>query len=697
MRTQLDIRAARTAGLEDISVSALPRRAALTLDESERAILKHWGNSAIENLYNLGTRVIRDADFSVRLQRVGRRDSAEAYALLAAEIPDLLTNAYVLDRSLRGAVPDSFFRGLPSTGREIKEVAIRLHRFDRHELQATIESETSFFPELAKPAVYTQFSQNQISLFGEAQLAAYYARLAIQPGGDEALHALQKSPAGEEYKKFSRIMTVTTLEKIRELGVPTLKLIRAMTQSFNPQEWQRVGVEQLCQAPLLSLTSGNGERLELPVPILEQLRNAHHGAWIEGRALLGNAHLPSVSYKATQSRFGNTERITLNLNSVASLTLAAQIGHLPESLFAKLLESASPYGGIEVAQPKLILTPSESSHQTEAPPSISMRRLEYPEIIQQVKVLTHEIERGLVSADLKSAAPVFREIDLLDENIRGQNFLQRVDMLRQISERRSVLSHNLLCGMLSVPVADLHTILRQSAKDQEGNVLTIAHNADPFWQEAIHSAREGYEEKRAQLRLITEPETPPGFQGTNLLTPTALSERYPDIIDLIERNSTITERGGLLPKDFSKSYFKTFLRQGNYVLIRAKTDTPGERIDGLFKYHQKGAYPKPIAELMRTISPGDDVAYESLFVTAPDRAKGTYMMLLRGMIARQVLAGVRYSMGTVIEGHNHHFDLLKAVNHYPLLGAPVYLDSHATRFIPMLWRLPDAAHPHESE
>jgi hypothetical protein len=239
--------------------------------------------------------------------------------------------------------------------------------------------------------------------------------------------------------------------------------------------------------------------------------------------------------------------------------------------------------------------------------------------------------------------------------------------------------------------------LLESTADLADKVLTTARLADPIWQQAIYSAREAYEQNRAKLVLIAQPDGPVGFQGTTLLTPSSLSERYPDILDLIERNSTMTERGGLLPADFSKSYFESFLSQGNHVLIRAKTDIPGERLDGLFNYHNRGAYPEPIAELMSAISPGDDVAYESLFVTAPDRTKGTYMMLLRGMIARQVLAGVRYSMGTVIEGHNHHFELLKAVDHYPLLGAPVYLDSHATRFIPMLWQLPDAALSHDRE
>ena len=64
------------------------------------------------------------------------------------------------------------------------------------------------------------------------------------------------------------------------------------------------------------------------------------------------------------------------------------------------------------------------------------------------------------------------------------------------------------------------------------------------------------------------------------------------------------------------------------------------------------------------------------------------MMLLRGMGARQALAGVRFSFGTVNEDNQHHYELLQAVDHFPLHGAPVILEAHGKRFLPMLWEIP---------
>jgi hypothetical protein len=686
------------------------------LNESERSIIQRWGTAALENLYQLGERIERDPHFARSLNALESRNSPEAIRLLANDLPDLLLSAHVLDTSLGSAVDPIFYRGLPQTGAELAQVAHRLRRFQPSELSYAITSERELLPELNSPALSSLLSASQIQLFGDAQLAAYKLRLKIQPGGKEILEALEKGPINQSYEKLTKIITMQTLERLIALGAPTLKLLRHQTSHLASCTWSEVSADRLTQEVITSLNGTQGKELNLSRSLIAQISSLHHLAWRESQLLLENKNLPSVSVQSVPTKISDRDRklYTQNLNNIQALTLSTKIGQLPEPFFNRLVEIAATH---QSTLPSTSLGSfSNTTSQTDSKPintSIFARKLEFPEILPRIEHLKSQLSDALLEQDYQIASPVFRHIDTLNESIRGSNYVELLQNLRLIQSNRDRYVEQLKLGMLSIPVETLFEEILKTDVDVVSTSRKIQASCLDYWRNYIEYSWDRYQKSRHWASTFPEPLIPIGFQGTQLLTPQFLTVRYEEIAALIEQNSdslnslsgqeiltrlsskvlsptenSALDRAKLVPANYSQDYFESLLREGNSVLYRPKSAEVGSGIDGLFVYYRPGNFPDSIKELKSTLSKLDDVAYESLFLTALDRTKGTYMMLLRGMGARQALAGVRFSFGTVNKDNQHHYEILQAVDHFPLHGAPIILESHGKHFVPMLWQIP---------
>lgn len=675
------------------------------LNETERSIIQRWGTVALENLYQLGERLEKEPALLHALGRIGRRDSPQAIQLLAADLPDLLMSAHVLDSALGGAVASTFYQGLPQTGSDMAAAALRLRRFGPGDLSIAISTEKQFTSDAAPSPVYTLLTASQIKLFGDAQLTAYRSRLATQPGGKGILRTLDNNPGNSTNQHLTRIITVQTLEQLRALGAPALRMLRLQAAPFINSQWQTESLDHMTSHRITGLTDSEGRRFGLPHQLVQKVSAAHHQAWLEARSMLENTAAPSASTQGTPSYIRGSDRVLYNqnLNNIAALTLATQISALPDSLFNRLTEIAtSTDSEIDAYTLPAFKSPAAAPSETPiAQTSILARRLQFPEILPRVEQLRGLIDNAQLEHDYQIATPVFDRIDRLPGSIHSETYHELIQHLRTLQRHRALYTEQLKLGMLSIPV---HT-LADEILDGDLHVADAPEVIREFCSERFRSriqeCQEQYERTRLQKGYWDETAAAEGFQGTMLLTPESLSARFPEIDSLIWQNTATLERmpltgysageqarGRLMPGDYSLEYFENLLRDGNYVLYRPKAAEAGSGLDGIFVYYRLGNFPESIKGLKDTLSAVDDVAYESLFLTAQDRTKGTYMMLLRGMGARQALAGARYSFGTVNETNPHHFELLQAVDHYPLHGAPIVLDALGQKFTPMLWELP---------
>jgi hypothetical protein len=508
-----------------------------------------------------------------------------------------------------------------------------------------------------------------------------------------------------------------TLERLVALGAPTLKLLRHQTSHLASCTWNEVSADRLTKEVITSLNGTEGKELNLSRSLIEQLSSIHHLAWRESRLLLENKNPPSVSNQSMSTKVSDNDRrlYNLNLNNIQALTLSTKIGQLPEPFFNRLLEIAATH---QSTLPSTSLgSLSNTTSQTVSKPintSIFARKLEFPEILPRIEHLKSKLNDALLEQDYQIASPVFRHIDTLNESIRGSNYVELLQNLRLIQSNRDRYTEKLKLGMLSIPVETLFEEILKTDLDMVNTPRKIQQSCLAYWRDDMENSWDRYQKSRLWASTFSEPFIPAGFQGTQLLTPQFLPVRYEEIAALIMQNSdslnslsgqevltrlsskvlstgedSAIERAKLVPANYySQDYFENLLREGNSVLYRQKSAEVGSGIDGLFIYYRPGNFPDSIKELKSTLSKLDDVAYESLFITALDRTKGTYMMLLRGMGARQALAGVRFSFGTVNEDNLHHYELLQAVDHFPLHGAPIILEAHDKRFLPMLWEIP---------
>jgi hypothetical protein len=375
--------------------------------------------------------------------------------------------------------------------------------------------------------------------------------------------------------------------------------------------------------------------------------------------------------------------------------------------------AASAPQGVSHSSP-IVLDASAVTVKESAPQpvdtSIHARRLEYPDSLQEVAKCERNIEDALLQEDLALAAGALRYIDIMRETVASQEYERMAGHLRAIEQARHHVTHLIKMGMLSMPIDELAAVGRVDKVGSRELLSTVKASVGAPWRSEIQEGFGRYQEARAWLEKFSDFTLPRDFRGTELLSPATLADRYTELQALIADNSEgelqagsalatvrssaietsdmVMSRAALTRADYSLEYFEKFLAAGNHVLYRPKGQEFGSGIDGLFLYYARQNFPKSLQVLKEVISQRDDVAYESLFLTAKDRAKGTYMMLLRGMGARQILAGARFSLGTVRESNQHHFELLQAVDHRPLLGAPVVLDALQRRYLPMVWRLP---------
>jgi hypothetical protein len=622
-----------------------------------------------------------------------------------------MLSAHIFEQSVGRYVDRGMYRGLPTNGPALVALARQVRGLSLGELTEAIRSAQSIDPQMAVTPLSGLFSLSEISMYKDAQLAAYKARLRAQPGGQAVLEGMRglTSEAGE--RPLANLIAVRQLERLRTLGAPTLKLLRHHGAQLAACDWQVISQAVCIEGVVRSLTNHHGQSFELPQSLLANVDQVQDGAWRDANALRGNsavARSASVQTVPTNLDATHRELYVCNLNTIAALALAAQVSQLPEAFYERLVAASAPHGASHsspiVLDAAAVTLKTSASHPVDT--SIHARRLEHPDSLRELATFERRVEDALLQEDLALAAGVLRYIDTMRESVASPEYERMAGSLRAIQQARHHVAHLVKMGMLSRPVDGL-VAPELVDKAQVGELLSSV--GEP-WRSEIKEGLARYQHARAWLEKFSDFTLPPDFRGTELLSPAALAERYTELRALIADNSegglqteralvterssiintsdTAVSRGELTRADYSIEYFKRFLIAGNHALYRPKDAELGSGIDGLFLYCDRHNFPASIQPLKQIISQRDDVAYESLFLTAKDRAKGTYMMLLRGMGARQVLAGVRFSLGTVRETNEHHFKLLQAVDHTPLLGAPVVLDALQRRYLPMLWRLP---------
>jgi hypothetical protein len=219
-------------------------------------------------------------------------------------------------------------------------------------------------------------------------------------------------------------------------------------------------------------------------------------------------------------------------------------------------------------------------------------------------------------------------------------------------------------------------------------------DAIPAWQRQEVNARR-LELHQHKERIITDLGSQPErlLPLTELLDPARSHLDLPVVKDLLEPH-VIDEYGTERYKSsggiFASYPFLTALEETfpGYVLVRRKMLMDTNALDGMFIYGRPGVYPSQLAELLTIIAPNKDLSIAGLFITARDRAQGTYMSLLKGMAARLALEGARYSLGIVGELNLKHHDLLLQLDHKPLKAASLYAEKLEARYLPMLWEVP---------
>jgi len=677
------------------------------LGRSERMILKHWGVAALENLHQLGERMERESAFACAVRALPTIHHPDAARLLSREAPDLMLSAHIFEQSIGRFAVGSPYRGLPTSGSDIVSQARHVNRFSRVELTRAIVDAQSMEPHLRASPLSGLFSLAEISMFKDAQLTAYRARLGVQPGGDVLLEKMRARASQEDEQGMIGLITVQMVERFRALGAPALKLLRHYGAQGEESRWRPVSRDAFCGEIVRSLTDQSGRCFELPPSLLNGLDQVQNGAWRDAHALRA---MPTTTSSRTIQNLPrglqDTERelFVTNSHMVAALSLAAEVARLPESLYQRLVDASSPHSATDGQS--IVVESPHVPNSRETPPldtSVRARRLEHPEALGEVVARARHIEKSLLDEDIVLAQGLFRYVDAMRDSVTGTHYAEIGEQLRFIQQARGSCVELIKLGMLSMPIGEL-------AIENSSDVIKIVQsNADELLRSRIGEGLGRYYASRAWLENYSGFTLPKGFNGTELLSPASLSTRYVELRSLIDDNSedvtpavaglevgrhapinadsTSAARAELARADYSRTYFENLLAAGNHVLYRPKGVEVGSGIDGLFIYHDRRDFPASLRPLRDSISDRDDVAYESLFVTAKDRAKGTYMMLLRGMGARQILAGARFSVGTVRESNQHHYDLLRAVDHSPLLGAPVVLDALKRRYIPMLWRL----------
>ena len=678
------------------------------LGRSERMILQHWGVAALENLHQLGERMEREPAFARVVRALPTIHHPDVARLLAREAPDLMLSAHIFEQSIGRFVVGAPYRGLPTSGSEIVSQARHVNRFSRAELARAIGDAQSIEPHLRATPLSGLFSLAEIAMFKDAQLTAYRARLGVQPGGEVLLEKMRARASQEDEQGMIGLITVQMVERFRALGAPALKQLRHYRAQGEESRWRPVSRDAFCGEIVRSLTDHSGRCFELPPSLLKGLDQVQNGAWRDALAL--RAMPTTTSSRTIQNvprglQETQRELFVENSHVVAALSLAAEVACLPESLYQRLIDASSPRSATD--GPSIVVeSPQFAINARETPTldtSVRARRLEHPEALGEVVARARHIEKSLLDEDIVLAQGLFRYVDAMHDSVTGTHYAEIAEHLRSIKHARSSCVELIKLGMLSMPIGEL------AIENSSDVIKLVQSNADELLRSRIGEGLARYYASRAWLEKYSGFTLPNGFNGTELLSPVSLSTRYVELRGLIDDNSeevtpavaglevgrhapisahsTSAARAGLTRADYSRAYFENLLAAGNHVLYRPKDAETGSGIDGLFIYHDRRDFPASLRPLKDIISDRDDVAYESLFVTAKDRAKGTYMMLLRGMGVRQILAGARFSVGTVRESNEHHFDLLRAVDHSPLLGAPVVLDALKRRYIPMLWRL----------
>jgi hypothetical protein len=194
---------------------------------------------------------------------------------------------------------------------------------------------------------------------------------------------------------------------------------------------------------------------------------------------------------------------------------------------------------------------------------------------------------------------------------------------------------------------------------------------------------------------------PHGFTHSEWITLSNLDANYEKLRALIEprilarnpdgsikESGQVAQSGGILVDKFQYRDNYSHLVDGNWILVKRRSLDPNSPLDGAFIYNRPGVIATSLIPVVDAVAQPAEVSFAELFVTSIDRTSGTYQQLLAGMAARLALAGVRYSMGTMLEGNDRHSSLLVKNDHYALLGASVYRDDLKARYIPMLWKLP---------
>ena len=338
-------------------------------------------------------------------------------------------------------------------------------------------------------------------------------------------------------------------------------------------------------------------------------------------------------------------------------------------------------------------------------------RVEKQEMIVAVREHLSAKARVLLATDFEDCAEVFHRVDGLGREIASPEFKELATQLRAVANARDEVIRTLSIALHTL--ADVSPYLAAVNENQNdlahmGGAPDIA-GAEYFSRQVRGDLERKWVRyqgvKGETVQRLSDALPKPITVASELITLATLDRSYgalrkliePRIISLNHSGSIANEvevasSGGILVDKFKYDDLATHLTQGNWILVRYHIGREGEEsaneLDGAFIYNRPGAISPVIEQVVPYGIPISELSFAELFVTAIDRAPGTYQQLLAGMAARLALSGARYSMGTMLEVNQRHSALLEKNNHYHLIGSSVYRDEHKARYIPMLWELP---------
>lgn len=327
-------------------------------------------------------------------------------------------------------------------------------------------------------------------------------------------------------------------------------------------------------------------------------------------------------------------------------------------------------------------------------------RVESPERLLFVQRFQERYSQHALARDVAELRPVFRYVDELGDRIHTPEFRTLAAKLREVADARKTLVARVSIGLLST-----HDFEALACALTDGSDLFCPSkellNPDIYGalpEQAAQSLAQALSHqghlKAALLASVSSHRPDPGCTPSELLTLNTFSNDFSMLRALVEGHvirgdgRDVPKQGGILVDKFSYDFLAKHISEGNWILAKRRAFDSVSGFDGVFIYNSPGNYPKDLSSIVETVSTSNNLSFAELFVTHPDRTAGTYQQLLACMAAHLALAGVRYSMGTMLENNLRHQQLLTRNEHYTLIGASVYRDDLKARYIPMLWELP---------